>query len=180
MNSKPKLSNLRKLAYESPASQDGFEMFQMLRHVIDLDPSVIVEIGCDGGGFLHTLTKLFPEAQIIGIDNNERKELDPYHMIFADSQLEETKHKLEMVLDNQIDFLFLDADHNYESVKREFQLYAPMVRPGGIIGFHDTNNRGIDGVSVDRFMRELDTSHSFETADFRAGQTSPGTRIIWV
>jgi predicted O-methyltransferase YrrM len=81
---------------------------------------------------------------------------------------------------SSIDFLFIDGDHHYEAVRREYQLYAPLVREGGIIGFHDTNNRGIDGVEVDHFMRELDERISAKTADFRTDRKSPGTRLIWV
>ena len=37
----------------------------------------------------------------------------------------------------EIDALFIDADHAYESVERDFNIYAPLVRSGGIVGFHD-------------------------------------------
>jgi predicted O-methyltransferase YrrM len=36
-----------------------------------------------------------------------------------------------------IDFLFIDGDHTYEGVKRDFELYSPLVKKGGIIAFHD-------------------------------------------
>jgi SAM-dependent methyltransferase len=35
------------------------------------------------------------------------------------------------------DFVYLDADHTYEAVARDLRLYAPLVRPGGILGGHD-------------------------------------------
>lgn len=35
------------------------------------------------------------------------------------------------------DFVFIDADHYYDSVKRDYDLYMPMVRPGGLLAFHD-------------------------------------------
>jgi len=39
--------------------------------------------------------------------------------------------------DNKVDFLFIDADHSYEGVKKDFEMYSPLVRKGGIIAFHD-------------------------------------------
>lgn len=173
--------DLKALAYQSPASQDGWEMWQMLKEVAAIKPKVIVEIGCDGGGFLYTLTKLFPDADIVGIEINQRAELHEFRMIYGDSQDPTTVSRLiSHIRPAKIDFLFIDGDHHYDAVRTEYQLYAPLVRDGGIIGFHDTNNRGIDGVEVDRFMAELDERISVKTADFRADRKSPGTRIIWV
>lgn len=174
-------TDLMALADASPASQDGWEMWQMLEHVAMLEPKVIVEIGCDGGGFLYTLKKAFPKADIVGIEIKERKELYPYHVIYGDSQSPDTVSRLvSHIRPSSIDFLFIDGDHHYEAVKTEYQLYAPLVRRGGIIGFHDTNSRGIEGVEVDRFMRELDHLQSYQTMDFRTDRFSPGTRIVWV
>lgn len=36
-----------------------------------------------------------------------------------------------------IRFLLIDADHSYEGVKRDFELWSPLVAPGGLIVFHD-------------------------------------------
>ncbi|WP_442599234.1 class I SAM-dependent methyltransferase [Neobacillus sp. D3-1R] len=33
--------------------------------------------------------------------------------------------------------LFVDGDHNYSGVKRDIDLFAPRVVPGGFIAFHD-------------------------------------------
>lgn len=173
------LQRIKKLAYESRASQEDWEMYQLLRYVSEINPKTIVEIGCDGGGSLETWQKAFPKANVIGIEINERDELKEFNVIYADSQSDVTVAKLKDMLDVPIDFLFLDGDHHYNFVKKEYQLYAPLVREGGIIGFHDTNNRGLDGVEVDQFMAELDQTQSHKTIDFRKDNKAPGTRIIW-
>ena len=36
-----------------------------------------------------------------------------------------------------IDFLFIDGDHTYQSVLRDFQEWSPHIKGGGIIAFHD-------------------------------------------
>ncbi len=171
------IDRIKKLAEESPASQDGWEMWQMLRAVAALKPEVIVEIGCDRGGFLQTLTALFPTATIIGIESVEREELYPYRIIYGDSGDPGTVHRLNAAIrPRPIDFLFIDGDHHYEAVKRDFELYSPFVRKGGIVGFHDINSRGIDGVECGRFFEQL--PHKSER--FQKDDSSPGTGIVWL
>ena len=59
---------------------------------------------------------------LIRVDSHERKSLE----------------KVKEILNNQkIDFLFIDGDHTYESVKKDFKMYSPLVRTDGIIAFHD-------------------------------------------
>src|SRR5579863_9410456 len=47
-------------------------------------------------------------------------------------------------LAKQFDFVFLDASHDYDSVKKDIQFWKPLVAPGGILAGHD---RTWDGVS---------------------------------
>jgi len=37
----------------------------------------------------------------------------------------------------ELDFLFIDGDHTYEGVRRDFEMYSPLVRGGGAVAFHD-------------------------------------------
>lgn len=41
-----------------------------------------------------------------------------------------------------IDFLFIDGDHSYEGVRADWLVWSPVVRPGGIVAFHDTSAHG--------------------------------------
>jgi hypothetical protein len=36
-----------------------------------------------------------------------------------------------------IDFIFIDGSHAYEDVKLDYELFAPFVKTGGLIAFHD-------------------------------------------
>ncbi len=54
------------------------------------------------------------------------------------------------------DLLFIDADHTYEGVRRDHLTYAEMVRPGGIVAFHDALPRAAyPEVEVHRYVATL-------------------------
>src|SRR5262249_45414617 len=38
----------------------------------------------------------------------------------------------------KIDLLFIDGDHSYEGVRRDWDLFSPHVSPFGVVVFHDT------------------------------------------
>ena len=64
-----------------------------------------------------------------------------------------------------VDFLFIDGDHSYEGVKQDFEMYAPLVRSGGLIGLHDIVPypelpEAVGGVPD--FWRELAAGHRTE------------------
>lgn len=50
---------------------------------------------------------------------------------------------VNLFADNSIDFLFIDADHSYEGVKRDIQMWIPKVRSGGVIAGHDYDWEGV-------------------------------------
>lgn len=41
--------------------------------------------------------------------------------------------------DIKIDLLFIDGDHSYEGVKKDFDLYSKLLKPNGLILIHDTD-----------------------------------------
>lgn len=42
---------------------------------------------------------------------------------------------------NNLDFVYIDADHTYEHVKRDLEHYYPKVKKGGLVAGHDINNK---------------------------------------
>ena len=51
---------------------------------------------------------------------------------------------------NSMDLIFIDADHSYESVKKDILAYTPKLKDNGILSGHD-----IDYPGVNKAVREL-------------------------
>ena len=59
------------------------------------------------------------------------------------------------LLETQIDLLFIDGDHTYEGVRRDFEMYSPLVKPGGLIALHDIlPHPDVPDCDVDRFWND--------------------------
>jgi predicted O-methyltransferase YrrM len=57
-----------------------------------------------------------------------------------------------------VDFLFIDGDHTYEGVRADFEMYSVLVRPGGMLIFHDIcKHKFAEQINchVDRFWQEV-------------------------
>jgi predicted O-methyltransferase YrrM len=66
-----------------------------------------------------------------------------------------------------VGLLWIDGDHSYEGVKRDFEAWRPHVAESGVIAFHDADSEG-----VARFLREAAGEGSLE----RLGQLE---RVEW-
>jgi predicted O-methyltransferase YrrM len=137
--------------------QRQYELTKLAETVRTLQPGIVLEIGTARGGTLFVFSRLAqPDATIISIDLPGGDFGDGYpawkesiykkfasrtqdiHLLRADSHSHGTVSALEKILaGRKIDFLFIDGDHTYEGVAKDYANYAPLVRPGGVIGFHD-------------------------------------------
>jgi len=52
---------------------------------------------------------------------------------------------VKCIEDEELDLVFIDADHGYENVTEDIKLWLPKVRKGGILYGHDYNeyNKGV-------------------------------------
>jgi predicted O-methyltransferase YrrM len=151
-NSK-KLDDILKITFNSSfirPIQIREEIKNLLLILEKVKPKVILEIGTARGGTLFLFSNITDEkATLISVDlyqTFEKRILFRYikkgkqkiFLIQGDSHNIETLKKIKAILkDNKVDFLFIEADHSYEGVKKDFEMYSPLVRKGGIIAFHD-------------------------------------------
>lgn len=153
---------MEKIIATTPLSaQKKPEMLALVEKVAKINPKTIVEIGVMHGGTLAVFKMCFPEARVVGIDNAAeavgRKEFIEEHgleVIIADSQKKKTATRLKKMV-GEIDFIFIDGDHSYEGVKKDWLLYSGLVRKGGIIAFHDIAE-SVQNWGVPRLWEEIE------------------------
>jgi predicted O-methyltransferase YrrM len=161
--------------------QKRTEILRLLKTVRESKPASILEIGAAGGGTTFLLAGAArPDAIIITLDLSFDKSRRAAVNCFAlagqrvlclenDSHLTDARHAVEAALAGRaLDLLYLDGDHSYEGVKADFNLYSPLVRPGGLIVFHDIvedyrTRYGIETKSyvggVPQFWSEIKSAH---------------------
>lgn len=136
------------------------------------EPKNVLEIGVRKGGTA-SLWCCIASGLVIGVDWDERDSLGfphtiqlssammddykNYRFVFGDSHKEVTRDTIQGLV-SEVDFLFIDGDHSYEGVKKDFEMYSHLVKPGGLIGFHDIVDTELirrAGHGVHTFWREL-------------------------
>jgi predicted O-methyltransferase YrrM len=64
-------------------------------------------------------------------------------------------------LGQAIDFLFIDGDHAYEGVRKDWELYSPLLAEGALVAFHDTGwAEGVQRVVREFVMHRATLVHS--------------------
>ncbi len=158
--------------------QNPLEIEDLYRTVCDLSPSQVLEVGTARGGTLYLWTQAATaHATIVSVDLPEGDfggayppEKVPFYREFA--RAGQTLHLLRkdshdpqtiaevrsLFVSGPVDFAFIDGDHTYAGVKADFVNYGPLVRPGGLIAFHDILPRpDMPAIQVDKFWAELKT-----------------------
>jgi len=133
------------------------EFVRLLEDVKRLNPQTVLEIGTHRGGTLFLWARLArPDAILVSIDlpggrfgggyspfrapiyRRFAQERQKVRLMRADSHDESTLGETKRLLSGrQIDLLFIDGDHTYVGVQKDWEMYSPLVRPGGLVVFHD-------------------------------------------
>lgn len=64
--------------------------------------------------------------------------------------------------DKTLDFIFIDADHSYESVKADIEAWLPKVKSGGLLCGHDYDNTEFPSWGVKKAVDELCIEKGFK------------------
>jgi len=113
----------------------------------------VLEVGLGYYGSTHFLWRLLFDKVITIEKSHERirtfgTNLRAFHgrwvlgdrrssFIIGMSSKPSTIQKTYQCASDGVDLLFIDGDHQYASVLTDWLLYSPLVRPGGLIAFHD-------------------------------------------
>jgi predicted O-methyltransferase YrrM len=157
------------------AKQKLLEFAGLVALVRKHPPATVLEIGTLHGGTLWAWSRVAKEdALIISVDlpggafgggygeaDGDRlrryaRSAQNVHLIRADSHDPKTRDRVVEVLgERSVDVLFIDGDHTYEGVRQDFEVFSPLVRPGGLIVFHDISQHDDPACEVDRLWRSL-------------------------
>ena len=85
------------------------------------------------------------DCQIDGLDTYYQSHFYPR---FIKDTSERAFYNFFVLEDIKIDLLFIDGDHSYEGVKKDFELYSQLLTPNGIIIIHDTDSRFVKTLIV--------------------------------
>lgn len=130
--------------------QQHSEIMSLVRAVAELKPKNILEIGTARGGSLLIWSQLASD-KVISCDLLDPGIRRPLYEafpppgsnckvihLFGDSHSADFKQKVEAQFEGeQVDFLFIDGDHTEKGVEQDYNDYYHLVRPGGLIAFHD-------------------------------------------
>ncbi len=72
------------------------------------------------------------------------------------------------------DLVFIDADHKYESVQKDWENYSPMTR---MVAFHDISPLVCKG-QVAKFYAEI--TEDLHHKELIENDTTPGIGIVWI
>lgn len=88
--------------------------------------------------------KAFPEVVPLGPDGyfelfkaNVASEIATGKIVPVRAESAEAARQLRETLPGGADMVFIDGDHQYESVKRDIELWRPLLAPGGLMSGHD-------------------------------------------
>ena len=102
------------------------------------------------GSVEHDGMKELPQLYNIFLDN--MKPVEEYYFPLKISSLDACKK----FKDNSLDFVFLDASHEYEDIKKDIKAWLPKIKSGGILAGHDYYNEGPDWFpGVKRAVKEM-------------------------
>lgn len=162
-----------------PCLQHEDELLEFLEIFEAANPKKVIEIGTFFGGTMWFMIQRAKELEkFVSIDLMIPPEDDRYQKLlecqalwggfaavrdgignnlsmehlFGNSRSENIIGLVRTIFpDNDVDVLHIDGDHTYDGVKADYYNYRDLVKPGGMIVFHD-----VEGIpDVNRFWNEL-------------------------
>lgn len=181
--------------------QVPYEIAELCRRVHEARPTRVLEIGTAKGGTFYLFCRVAHQnATLLSIDlphgwfggGYPRWKLPLYrafsslgqhaYFIRADSHADSTLSSVKTILKgDQVDFLFIDADHSFQGIKRDFEMYSALVRRGGLVALHDIlPNRFDPDIKVSDFWAHTRAIYNTEQIIFDVDQGHSGIGIVYL
>lgn len=160
-----------------PAPVETLQHPRELERLLDLyravEPRRVLEIGTFAGGTLyHWLTNAHPDTVIVSVDgywHRDNRHLYPAWtppgveliVIQGDSSDETTISQARRYA--PYDFTYIDAGHYLHQVTADWDNYAPMTRPGGLVVLHDITPTSDPTIEVDQLWDHLERQYDTRT-----------------
>lgn len=104
-----------------------------------IQESLDISVAVDNSSYSHNNQKLSIYNKINWMNNNLKDTKVEFHDSDSFAWLNNNK-------DRRFDVIFIDGDHSYEGVKRDYINSLPLLNSGGYIIFHDISSKGCPGV----------------------------------
>lgn len=130
----------------------------------------VLEIGVRDGGNLCLLSRFLGEDGVaIGVDTQEIVKLNvevvqsfisPAKFVFYEGRSQDYNILgtiYDLLKGGGIDILFIDGDHSYSAVKKDYEMYSPLVISPGMVILHDIGDweDTAIGTTVEYWFKEL-------------------------
>ena len=149
-------------------------IFALKKHEIDNNFRIknFLDVGFSSGQNNSVLNKFFNFENIVALDNFSSH-------INTDALFANLQHKnltlaigdstSSRIIDivkklGKYDLIFIDANHTYEYVKKDFENFKPFLEKGGVIGFHDVDCP--DWMGINKFWKELEATGEYNMQSF--------------
>ncbi len=174
--------------------QKRSEIESLARAVAELRPRVVLEIGTARGGTALIWSTLASEL-VLTCDLDHPPERTPLleafpapssscrtRLLTGDSHTPEFRERVVEALGGRaVDFLFIDGDHTEAGVEKDYEDYHELVRPGGLIAFHDiVEKQAIPTNVVHPFWERVKQGKDFEEFIDDPDQTGFGIGLLRV
>lgn len=177
--------------------QNPWELAQMVELYCERKPLAVLELGpCHGGTTYHWLHNAVPGARIVTIDLfNQDFGQDPngvvlwntwvpegvdFQFLYGDTTDPAVIQQVREQFPDGLDWLFIDANHDYPYCSQDFENYGNLVKPGGVIVLHDLRPRGLGSYRLWEEIRHAGYITQMLVAEPYNQEVSAGIGIVYV
>lgn len=155
-----------------PVQSTRGEITGIVERVREREPETMLELGTHFGGSLYVWMRALSSLEtVVSIDLQFAPTIRLFETVARESSqnlsiiqgnandIEIRNRAVKKAKTTEFDFIYIDADHSYEGIKKHFELYRPLVSSGGIICMNCIED---DNYEVKKFWNEIKSEYDCE------------------